>query len=168
MLEIWRDISGYEGLYKISNFGRIKSFKNNEKYIKPSKTKRGYLNVKFCKNKCINQFYLHRLVASAFIENIENKPIVNHKNGNKEDNNVFNLEWCTSSENAKHAHANNLNKGKKKSIAQYNKNGDLLKIWDSQTKASDTLGISIPSINRCCKKNTGSAGGYIWKNVEKK
>jgi hypothetical protein len=113
-MEIWKDIENYHGLYKVSNLGRVKSFKKGKGFIlKACIIPRGYLILNLYNNKKMNAFYLHRLVAKAFIPNPENKPEVNHINGIKTDNNLKNLEWCTRSENAKHAYRMASKNGKK-------------------------------------------------------
>lgn len=115
--EVWQDVDGYEGLYQVSNLGRVKSLKRidtkpykdgfrthivNERILKPFATRTGYLLVKLTKDKKEKSYQVHRLVAIAFIPNPENKPQINHKNGKREDNNLLNLEWVTASENARH------------------------------------------------------------------
>jgi hypothetical protein len=112
MEEIWKDIEGYEGLYQVSNLGKVKSLSNNlakkEKILKNSKNVKGYHKVTLClfgKRKSIT---VHRLVAEAFIHNDKNKSQVNHINGVKIDNNVNNLEWSTASENVRHSWKNGL------------------------------------------------------------
>ena len=118
--EIWKDIDGYEKLYKISNYGRIKSlymwdghkYIKKEHYINPyiSKSSKNYFRniVKLCKNGEKKDFKVHQLVAKAFIPNPMNYKIVNHKDGNPLNNYVSNLEWCTQKENVKHAIKNEL------------------------------------------------------------
>lgn len=119
--EIWKDIEGYEGLYQVSNLGRVRSLgrkfprKNNTiGFRKPKikklcetskrKTKQGYLCTRLLdKNNNSKCEYVHILVANAFIPNPQNKPTVNHKDGNKHNNYIENLEWSTYSENNKHA-----------------------------------------------------------------
>ena len=103
--EIWRDIEGYEGHYQVSNFGRVKSFKQKTpRILKPTHDKDGYLYVGLWReNKCQNG-RVHRLVAQAFIPNPEGKPVTNHKDGNPQNNHVDNLEWATISENTQHAY----------------------------------------------------------------
>jgi len=123
-LEIWKDISEYEGRYQVSNIGRVKSvarivesrkgvFGNKKEIVlKPTKTKKGYLRIKLCKVFCEksieNNFYIHTLVAKSFLENPLKKPQVNHINGVKDDNRIENLEWVTGSENVIHSLNNNL------------------------------------------------------------
>ena len=114
--EIWKGIVGYEGFYQVSNYGRVKSLsidkkmplrvvKSKERIKKLRLDKDGYLLCDLNKNKKRTTNKIHRLVAKAFITNPENKSEVNHKNGVKNDNSFENLEWCTRSENEKHAFA---------------------------------------------------------------
>jgi NUMOD4 motif/HNH endonuclease len=107
-IEIWKDVVGYEGLYVVSNLGRIKN--SSGKLLKPTKRSNGYLVSNLTKGGIKTQFKTHRLVCEAFIDNNEGKPLVNHINGIKDDNRVVNLEWCTYSENTKHAISSGLKK----------------------------------------------------------
>lgn len=112
MQEEWVAVSGYEGRYEVSSCGRVRSIAQpgtqlSGKILAPIKT-HGYLYVTLCKDKTKKRFAIHRLVAVAFIQNPNNKPTVNHKDGNKSNNKVKNLEWVTSSENNKHAFAKGL------------------------------------------------------------
>lgn len=117
--EIWKDITGYEGVYQVSNFGRIKSLgrflKRGESKIfvdefimSGGSTPIGYKTVNLTKNKVRKAFSVHRLVAKAFIPNPEGKPEVNHIDGDKLNNNYTNLEWCTRRENLQHAYDTGL------------------------------------------------------------
>lgn len=106
-IELWKDITGYEDCYQISNCGNVRSKKRNK--LRIVKTNRcGYKQLNLCKNGIIKTLLVHRLVALEFIENIFNKPCINHIDGNKTNNNYNNLEWVTVSENVKHAFDNNL------------------------------------------------------------
>ncbi len=192
--EIWKDVKGYEGLYQVSNLGRAKSLgrKNcsniclKDKILNPSLDhKNGYKRVCLCRNNNEKRVGIHRLVAEVFIPNPENKPCVNHKDGNKLNNRVDNLEWCTAKENNQHAIKTGLvdiekrknimreigkrnykNNGKK--IKQYSKNGNLIKTWDSIIDASKELNISNTSISNCLKGRCKTACGYRWKYAENK
>lgn len=106
MKEEWKDVIGYEGVYQISNLGRCKRLYKHrkEKILKPIKTHHGYFNYSFCVNSKFKAMSIHRLVAIHFIPNPNNYPEVNHKDANKENYSVDNLEWCTRSYNMKHAH----------------------------------------------------------------
>lgn len=98
IMEIWKPIKEYEGLYEVSSFGNVRSIKRNTtngKIMKLQKTKTGYYRVGLCKNNKVKCYSVHRLVAQAFIPNLNNLPQVNHKNECKTNNNVENLEWCT-------------------------------------------------------------------------
>ncbi len=193
MKEIWKDIEGYEGLYEISNLGNVKSLartwnfrdygngkkqviKSKEKILKTSISNSGYVLVGLSKNNKNSLKAVHRLVAKAFITNPTNKPQVNHIDGNKLNNRVDNLEWCTNRENQIYAWRNGLQnaywKGKfgkdhiqSKKVKQYDKNRKLIKVWDSVSEASIALNIGKTSISRCCLhyKYRHTAGGFIWE-----
>ena len=110
--EMWKDIINYEGLYQVSNLGNVKSLNNKTNHKKPIILKQtidrenGYLTVSLSKDKKKKTYRVHRLVANAFIENVNNYPIVNHKDGNKCNNNSSNLEWCTYQQNIIHSWKN--------------------------------------------------------------
>jgi hypothetical protein len=98
--EIWKDVIGYEGLYQVSNLGRVKSKSRLRKFS----LRNGYYSVTMSLNSHVKIQYVHRLVASSFIGNFDSKPMINHKDGNRLNNNASNLEWCTSSENNQHSY----------------------------------------------------------------
>jgi hypothetical protein len=121
--EIWKDISDYEGLYQASSLGRIRSLdrykitknrygkikaKIKGIFLKPSINHDGYYEIVLSKNGKSKMFRLHRVIAKTFLDNLENKPQVNHIDGNKLNNNINNLEWCTCKENINHAWENGL------------------------------------------------------------
>lgn len=174
--EVWKDIEGYEGLYQVSNLGRIRRFFKNgkENILIGSKDKDGYIEVILSRNQKKKQCRLHRLVASAFIPNPENKPQVNHKDRNKQNNVVdledlrgknTNLEWVTGSENTKHCILTGR-KIHKKAVLQYTRNMEYITCWESIKEASETLGISNNNICSCCGGRLKTAGGYIWRYKE--
>lgn len=116
MKEIWKSICGFEGLYEVSSFGRVKSlgnsFKRKEKFLK-SCSNRGYLGVRLFKKGIKSRVLIHRLVAETFINNPKNKPFVNHRDLKKYNNAVSNLEWVTHRENMKHYYDATIGKLKK-------------------------------------------------------
>lgn len=179
MEEIWKDIEGYEGLYQVSNLGRVKSLKRDitntnygvahikEKILKPRDDGKGYVRVVLYKNNQKKQFKIHRLVAKAFISNPENKATVNHINGNKSHNTVGNLEWCTNKENIYHAFKTGLIQKKNKSIVQMDLNGNVLNEFESLCEASKYMNKnSHHNIMYCCKGKIKTAYGYKWKYKE--
>lgn len=121
MIEIWKPIKNFKNKYYVSDTGLIKN--NKDKLLTPRPNKKGYLRVDLWKNNKKKHYRVHRLVAMAFIPNPQNKPQVNHKDGNKQNNCVDNLEWCTNEENRKHAIANGLVRGRgRKFLVEENNN----------------------------------------------
>lgn len=165
-IEIWKPIKGYEEIYDISNLGNVRS-KNYGKYkiLKPGiykgKTNRGYSSVSLSKNDYSKTFRIHKLVAEHFLEKVTNKPCINHIDGNKTNNSVNNLEYCSYKENTKHAMENNLMGYKE--IKQYDKNMNFIKKYNSLREASRTTNIKESNISFCAYGKRKSAGGYIWK-----
>lgn len=165
MQEIWKDIPGYEGLYQASNLGRIRSLHfrggKNQKILTPYNVL-GYLRIRIFKDKKQKSIGVHRLIALTFILNPENKPEVNHIDGNKTNNIVENLEWVTASENVTHAFAvlgvcPHGGRAKKKV-----KNLDTNEVFNSIKEASDITGCNRTSIISCCKGKYASAKGMHW------
>lgn len=109
MIELWKDIPGYENKYQVSSMGKIKSFMHkNARLLKPIVEKDGYLVVNlYCKRKQVMR-KVHRLVGEAFVPKIDGKNCINHKNCDKRDNRIENLEWCNNQENMDHAYENEL------------------------------------------------------------
>lgn len=175
MIEIWKDIKGYEGRYQISNLGRVKSLcRLEEKIMHPVTTKKGYLQVRLSSGQCTKGLKVHRLVALNFIPNPNDKPEVNHLDGNKKNNLVTNLEWCTPKENMGHASQNNLlrdvsgNKNPNcKRINQYTTDGKFIKTWCSIFDITKELGAERHGICKCCTNKIKTYRGYIWEYASK-
>ena len=171
----WKPVVGYEGLYEVSNTGIVKSLdrmKNRkhtiERDLKPSTNKR-YKEVKLYKNGTKRSIKVHRIVAQAFVPNPYGKPQVNHIDGNKDNNNADNLEWCTQAENNRHAIDNKLQDPNKmieatrKKVVQLSLQGDVVKVWASLTQAATSLGLQVANISHCCKGRIKQTGGYKWR-----
>ena len=174
--EIWKDIKGYEGLYQVSNMGRVKSLertvsgKNGRKFpikeliLKPQTNDCGYLRVYLCNSRGKKKFSVHRLVCEAFHENPENKPCVNHIDEDKTNNTASNLEWCTHKENNNQGtRLARIAKTQSKPVGQYTTNGKLIKVWQSASEAQRQLGFAQSYISAVARGKYKTAYGYVWK-----
>lgn len=180
IIEIWKDIQGYEGIYQVSNYGNVKSLmfgpknvkcKGEEKLLKPSKGSVGYWRVQLYKSGKVSTICIHRLVAQAFIPNPDNKPFVNHIDSNKTNNHVENLEWVTPKENTRHSmmygnfasdlvwHGKNFGKFE---VLQYSLDGVFIKKWDCTMDIVDAFGVGFSVIESCFNGRNRSSCGYIW------
>ena len=170
--EEWKDIVGYENLYKVSNFGNVMSFKRKQPHLlRPGKSIFGYLYVILIdNNKSRKVITIHRLVAKAFIENPKNLPCINHKDECKTNNKASNLEWCDQLYNVNYGTANERRskilinrKDESKPVLQFDKNGNYLNEYLSIKDAERHTGIYKENICRVCRGERKRAGGYVWK-----
>ena len=178
MVEIWKDIAGYEGLYQVSNLGKVRSLQYGnrdevrELYLKPHT--RGYLQVELHKNGSRKMFTVHRLVAMAFVDGYEETKLVNHIDEDKQNNVSANLEWVTASQNVSHSishriASNTRNYPKfnartdKRPVLQMSLDGTPIKRWESTIEVKGALGYSDWSIKQCCRGNRKTAYGFIWQ-----
>lgn len=165
----WRDIECYEGYYQVSNTGLVRAisrtiiFADGRKRNYPEKmlpikewfkNGKGYLMVSLTKHHKTKGFSVHRLVANAFIPNPNNYPQVNHKDEDKSNNQVENLEWCSAKYNNRYSNAVR--------VTQYDKKWNIIKTWECIADAASTLNIPAPDIVLCCTKKSRSAGGFFW------
>ena len=170
--EIWKPILNYEGLYEVSNWGRVKSLKfGKERILKPGTNKYGYLIVILCKNGKVKSFSVHRLVAEAFLPNPHNYPCVNHKDECKTNNNVNNLEWCTYTYNNNYGtKIERISKNRDtskyfKPILQYTLDGVFVREWKSIAEAGRN-GFNQGHITDCCRGVRKTHKGFIFKYKE--
>lgn len=175
MIEQWKIIEDYPD-YMVSNFGRVKSlnYRNTgkEKIMTPNKLNngKGYLRIELSKNCITKKFLVHRLVATAFIPNPENKPQIDHINTDRTDNRVENLRWVTNKENCNNPiskkHYSNGNKGKtSKKIVQFTLDEKFIKQWDSINEIKNELGFN--NISACCMGKRNKSGNFKWYFMDK-
>lgn len=172
MEEIWKDIEGYEN-YQVSNYGRVKSLKFGKERIKnPKKINGGYFQIGLNKNGKTKGHLIHRLVAEAFIPNPDNLPIINHKDEDKTNNHVENLEWCSYKYNSNYGscqqrRADRLrdinNTKSSKTVYQYSLEDEFIKKWPSTMEIERQLGFSHNKISRCCLGGRPTAYGFKWR-----
>lgn len=168
-MEIWKDVHGYEGKYLVSSYGRIKSLYTNK--LKRATIKNtGYKCVDLYLNGKRENKTIHRLVAEAFLENDNNYKVVNHIDGNKLNNNISNLEWCSQSQNIKHSYDNKLhipsidkaiNAKKRKVLCHQNNH-----IYSSLTEASKDLNLNKGKICEVCKGTRKHTCGYTFEYIK--
>ena len=163
-VEEWRDIEGYDGRYQISNMGNVRTIDYNRtgtiKTMKISIGTHGYPQICLTKNNKRKTVKIHRLVANAFIVNLYDLPDVNHKDENKLNNCVSNLEWCSKEYNNKYG-TRTLRTSQE--FMQYDLSGKLIKVWQSGKDIERETGYDRRHISRCCNGKRPTAYGFIWK-----
>lgn len=189
MMETWRAVVGYEGIYEVSDIGRVKSLarewtwgngavrRRGDLILSPGINSRGYSSVNLVTGGVSKNKTVHRLVANEFIPNNEHLPEINHKDGNKQNNAAENLEWATREGNQQHAYNTGLHEHTRlvcakgcrdrfsKPVIQLSKDGVEIKTYPSENDAARTTGIFQANINKCIHGQAHSAGGFIWKRA---
>ena len=161
-VETFVKIEGFEN-YEVSNLGKVRNIKSG-RIIKPSLNKNGYLRLWLCENNKKKYLYLHRIIATAFIDNSEEKPCVNHIDENKTNNDLSNLEWCTERENAIHGTRTKRAAEKHfKKVIQLDLNDNVLNEFESMVQAEQETGVSRRNISSCCNGKRKSAGRFKWR-----
>lgn len=174
--EIWKDICGYCGFYQVSNLGRVRSLdrvvrngrRRKGKMLKLLINKEGYYYV-VLRNGAENskKERVHRLVANAFIENTKNATQVNHKDENKKNNNVDNLEWCTPKYNTNYGTGiERMALTQRVPVVQLSKNGFLIAIYAGMNVAEKITGVDEAKISACCAGTRITSGGFIWRTLD--
>jgi hypothetical protein len=188
--EIWKDVVGFEGAYKVSNLGRVKSLPRTSPYpgsangrrevgkmLKLTLCEDGYARVPLSNGTNDQKKYrVHRLVAIAFIPNPNNYPNINHVNSDRKDNNISNLEWCTQAQNNLHAYRYGFKRPVKarlgvrgvptkasRSVAQFDLAGNFIRIWACHSQVKRDMDIAASSVSGCCMGRLKTAGGFVWK-----
>ena len=150
-----KDIKNYEGLYAVTSCGKVWSYRS-QKFLKGIPDKDGYLRVTLVKDKQKRNFFIHRLVAEAYISNPNNLPQINHCDECKHHNYINNLEWVTAKTNANYGSRN-------KRISKPVYCVELNKTFESQTMAANALGVDVKGISKCCLGVYQTSGGYHWR-----
>lgn len=175
--EVWVNIKGYEGLYEISNLGRIRTIPR-ERYNgfgkhwvdsiirKPQMSNKGYHILRLTKDGVTKNYRVHRLVAQHFIPNPNNYKIINHINEIKTDNRVENLEWCTQQYNLEYGNTRlRQSIGQSIPVVKCDKNGNIIKKYDSMISVKDD-GFNNGCVGMCCSGERQSHGGYKWRYAD--
>lgn len=172
MAEIWKNVNGYEGIYEVSDFGRIRTAKNKttnsllhgervwkQRVLKQKTDQNGYKRVSLWKNKREKTFLVHRLVAKSFIPLVDNKDCVNHLDGNPSNNYLTNLEWCDHTENLSHAYRNRLNQAPDPTVLVNTITSEAF-YFMSKAKASEYLGRNKGYVSRMIQKGETTIDEY--------
>ena len=179
-MERWKDIEGFEGYYQVSDMGRVRSLDRvvtttrhgkplsmttKGRILRAPVTRDGYVSIQLFKHSKYYTFRVHRLVAKAFIDNEDNLPEINHIDGNKQNNRVENLEWCTRGHNIRHAFRTGLiKKENMRSNAKKVRRSDGV-VFDSLTKAAEESGTHISDVSMCCHGKLAHTAGYGFEFV---
>ena len=178
MIEEWRDVKGYERCYQISSLGRVKSverivIRNNieirvkERILKPVKDKDGYVQARLYKNGIVKTIAIHRLVAIAFIDREDETFEVNHKDENKSNNTLDNLEWMSRIDNLRYGTGiARCAISRRKPVIQMDLNGNAIKVWKSSREIERTIGFSNTNICKVCLGKQKTAYGFRWKHAQ--
>ena len=169
-MEVWKDIKGYEGRYQVSNTGKVKGLPINERFCKRASEVilktfvcgSGYDEVILSFNGHRKPKLIHRMVAEAFVPNPDGKREVNHKDGNKRNNDSLNLEWVTPSENIQHSYSVLCNNSHGRRVECV----ETAKVYESMKAAADSNGLQLPLIWKCCNGKQKTTGGYHWRYAE--
>lgn len=164
MIEEWKDIKGYEGLYQVSNLGRVKRLHGgSERMLKQGKQPNGYMTVHLYRDGKRKAYRVHRLVAEVFISNPENKPEVNHFDEDKTNNMVSNLEWCTRKENINYG---TRNERLSKAIKAIDIGNGEYNHYKSINDCARKLGVNRGNIYKCLHGQRRHVGGYVFEYCE--
>lgn len=170
--EEWKDVKGYEGIYQISSYGRVKSTRRRGSQggilkLSLDKKNTGYFKIRLCKSNHYKSFFIHRLVAQAFIANPNNYPQVNHKDENRQNNNVDNLEWCTNKYNSNYGNHSWRNgraqRENLKWVCQYSTNNKFIAKYKTAEEAAKAVNGFASNISKVAHGSINTAYGYKWK-----
>lgn len=186
MEEVWKPVVGYEGLYEVSNLGRVKSLERIDKMnrlrkgviLAPIIRKDRYKKVALSNNGVAKKVYIHRIMMEAFVPNPNNYPYINHKDENPSNNFIFintdgtvdpqksNLEWCTPEYNNNYGTIKErVSKKHSKTVVQKSLSGEFVRKYESLQEAAKTVGVTAGRISACClnRQRAKTAGGFIWE-----
>ena len=169
--EIWKDIEGFEGLYQVSSFGRVKSLarilsdgRRWKERILQQETNHGYKRVVLADDNINKTYRVHRLVAQTFLPNPNNYTIINHKDENKSNNNIDNLEWCSPKYNSNYGNCKyKIAEKLSKPVIQMDMNFKPIAYYKSLSDVGRQTGYGIGYVSQCCNGKYYSAYGYVWR-----